>query len=779
MEFLTAPEKVLGDNQKVTGMEFVRMELVDAGPSSRPRPRPIPGSEEQVSLDTIIVAIGQAPESQLFEQDPGARELILTKRGLVRVDPATGQTSLINVFAAGDLTSGPATAVEAIGSGRRAAEAIDRFLRGSPLTPPGPFLFSKGMLTDVDEVNFTEQEKIPREKMPELHVEDRQGNFREVELGLTEEQARTEANRCLSCGCMAFADCRIREVAHQLGETEKLIKLNPTQPYRILSDHPHIVIDDNKCVVCRLCERACATYHGRYAVSVDLEAVGPLEMFRPHRTRINDQCDSCGLCVSVCPTGALTYKTIWSKRGPFPEEKAEAVCNLCALGCGLTAARIGDHVLSMDSPDRSPNFGHLCERGRFELLSLRDGARRIRRPLVRRNGRLEETDWEEALDVIAAKMGELKQGKGSNALAGLTFGRGTIEELYLFAKLARLGLFTDRMDLMGPGVEKPVSRARLSSAAREPFMPHYEEIEQQDVVILVGVAPEDDLRLLGPALHRLLERGGKLVLTDRAGGPFPEFSDQAHVLKMDGGLAAVAGVLEGNGPDAILERLNESKSVMCLVSEAGRTEQDVELLRRLDDGLRQRGGTWGLIPAAPNGAALWRGPLSLAYPGGDDARDREHRQILKDLWAKDLPEAAGGSAERILAELEAGRIKGMLIQSGLNPEKDRIAERLLGAIKNLDFLVVLTFCDEPLVKHAHVVLPRCLGMESTGTFVRGDGRTIDCSAAVPPPPGILPDWRVLSTLLQRLGGPESFETLDDVRKEIRILEQETGGDVHD
>ena len=770
MEFLTAPERLLGDNGNVTGMEFVRMELVDAGPSSRPRPRPIPGSEEQVALDTVIVAIGQTPESQLFEQDPVTRTLSLTKRGLVQVDALTAQTNIENVFAAGDLTSGPATAVEAIGSGRRAAEVIDRFLRGLPLKPPVPFLFSKGLLEEVDDSNFKQQEKIPREKMPELALEDRHRNFREVELGLTEDQARAEARRCLSCGCMAFADCGIREVAHLIGETGRAVNLTPPQPYQILEDHPHIVIDDNKCVVCRSCERACETYHGRYAVTVDLEPVGHLQSYRPHRTRINSQCNHCGLCASVCPTGALSYKTFWPKPGPFPEEKAHAVCNLCSLGCGLQVAFIGEHAISMDAPDLPPNFGHLCERGRFELLSLRDSAQRITRPLVRRNGRLEEVDWETAFDAIVEKMDELKQSTGSKGLAGLSFGKGAIEELYLFAKLVRLGLFTDRLDIVGPGIERPLSRKLLAGMTSEPFMPPYKEIEKQDLVILIGSAPENDLRLLEPALHRLLQNGGRLVPAGRENGPFPEFSDQSHVHSLSGGLAAVLETFEGTGvSDTVHASLNEAKSIMCLVSEAGLAAEDPGTLKRLSDLVQGKGGKWGLIPAAPNGGALWKKPLSLVYPSGDDDQDRENRRILRDLWARDLPEAAGGSADRILEELESGRIKGMLVHSGLNPEEDRISRRLTGALRNLDFLVLQTFCHEPLVELAHVVLPRCLSMESEGTFVSGDGRQTECSPAVPPPAGLLPDWRVLGTLLERMNGPASPETLAELQNEMGVL----------
>jgi len=287
------------------------------------------------------------------------------------------------------MTSGPATVVEAIGAARRAALALDRWLRGRAPEPRREFVFSKGTLQEVHQSNFDRRPFRPRQRMPELEPHERRRNFREVELGLDEDQARVEALRCLSCGCLAREDCRLRQVAAQIGWRDLVTHTEPPQPYQVLDGHPHILIDDNKCVVCRTCERACADYHGRFAVTVGLEPIADPGELRRHATRINEHCDSCGLCVDLCPTGALSAKSAWAKPGPFPLVWRPAVCNLCPLGCRLRLGCVGDHPDQALAAQAEPSHGHLCRRGRFELPALPDDPRRLCAPLLRRGGGLE------------------------------------------------------------------------------------------------------------------------------------------------------------------------------------------------------------------------------------------------------------------------------------------------------------------------------------------------------------------------------------------------------
>ncbi|HIC94848.1 MAG TPA: FAD-dependent oxidoreductase, partial [Anaerolineae bacterium] len=193
LHFLASPVRVLGQDGRVVGLECVRMELGQPDESGRRRPIPIPGSEFAVGADTVIVAIGQAVETSFLEAE-GWR---LERGGRIAVDPLTLATEVPGVFAGGDAVTGPATVIEAIVAGRRAAESIRRYLRGEDL--------AAGRVLGAPDISGIEYYTPPvvepqaRARMPKLPLAERRG-FAEINLGFDEAQAVSEAKRCLSCG---------------------------------------------------------------------------------------------------------------------------------------------------------------------------------------------------------------------------------------------------------------------------------------------------------------------------------------------------------------------------------------------------------------------------------------------------------------------------------------------------------------------------------------------------------------------------------------------------
>jgi NADPH-dependent glutamate synthase beta subunit-like oxidoreductase len=192
---------VVGDDQnKVTHLEYLKMQLGEPDKSGRRRPEPIPGSETLLAVDMVISAIGQSPDASFKNQDPQARmkELELTKWNTIDNNPATHQASIPYIFTAGDAATGPSLVVEAIGGGRRAARSIDLFLKGEAVEPVKDSLQKKriheSIFTKVDGIKQT-----PRAKQPELHVNERLDSFIEVDLVLPEADAHKEAERCLNC----------------------------------------------------------------------------------------------------------------------------------------------------------------------------------------------------------------------------------------------------------------------------------------------------------------------------------------------------------------------------------------------------------------------------------------------------------------------------------------------------------------------------------------------------------------------------------------------------
>ena len=198
--YLTAPQEVLAENGKVTGLRCMKMELGEPDSSGRRRPVPIPDSEYDLDIDQLIPAIGQRPDLSAIEDVTG---LEFTRWGTVETDAVSYATGREGVFAGGDLQTGPWVAIGAIAAGREAAESIVRYFDKADMT----------LGREPIEKEDYDYRPIPRDTLPqdrarvrELAVEDRQGNFNEVEMGLDEAEGRAEAGRCLNCGycCECF-----------------------------------------------------------------------------------------------------------------------------------------------------------------------------------------------------------------------------------------------------------------------------------------------------------------------------------------------------------------------------------------------------------------------------------------------------------------------------------------------------------------------------------------------------------------------------------------------
>jgi heterodisulfide reductase subunit A len=216
IQWLIAPTAILGTDEGVTGVRCVSMELGEPDSSGRRRPVPVPSTERELPFDQVITAISQQPDrSWSASARGGARgNLHFTRWDTVEVHPDSLQTDMRGVFAGGDAVLGPSTVVEAMGHGRRAAEAIDHYLRDLPLEdfithmpPPEPRKAFEDRPHPYAPV-YGETPRVPRVAMPQREPADRARDYREAILGFTEEQAVQEAERCLNCGvCVECYEC--------------------------------------------------------------------------------------------------------------------------------------------------------------------------------------------------------------------------------------------------------------------------------------------------------------------------------------------------------------------------------------------------------------------------------------------------------------------------------------------------------------------------------------------------------------------------------------------
>jgi heterodisulfide reductase subunit A-like polyferredoxin len=217
IEYLVAPTELLGDGGQVTTLRAIRNELGEPDAGGRRRPVPIEGSDFDSPCESVIIAISQAPDL-LFLADSG---LARGRQSTLVVDPYTLETNRPGVFAGGDAVTGPDTVVGAVAAGKEAAESIHRYLRGTDLREGRTFrvVFGEGepiKRLDVDTRNVAPK---PRVRLRKLDATTRRRSFDEVHLGMTEDEAVGEAERCLACGvcceCLLCEKvCERRAVRH-------------------------------------------------------------------------------------------------------------------------------------------------------------------------------------------------------------------------------------------------------------------------------------------------------------------------------------------------------------------------------------------------------------------------------------------------------------------------------------------------------------------------------------------------------------------------------------
>lgn len=335
-KFLTNPVEIHEENGKVSGMTLQLMELGEPDASGRRRPVAIEGKTEYIALDSVIMAIGQKLDSTDFENT-----VELTDRGTILADEDTFMTNLDGVFAIGDATNkGASIAIEAIGEADRCVKVVDAYLKGEELDYTPKFLSER----DDDKIDVSGREKAPRTVAAVLDAEIRKDNFDEVSLGLTVDEAKKEAQRCLECGCREYFKCRLLSVAQRYDiQPERFAGEMPQKYTR--DENAFIERNTAKCILCGLCVRSCKEV-------VNISAIGLLG--RGFKTSVSpafalplDQtkCTNCGLCVSLCPTGALTEKSTLDKQVPLKESYSIETIDVDGKDCELIVSRYNGKVI--------------------------------------------------------------------------------------------------------------------------------------------------------------------------------------------------------------------------------------------------------------------------------------------------------------------------------------------------------------------------------------------------------------------------------------------------
>lgn len=246
-------------------------------------------------------------------------------------------------------------------------------------------------------------------------------------------------NDCMVCE--RAGDCTLQELAYFYGIRDNRFE-GERRIYDRRDGNPFIERDLEKCIMCGRCVKACDEIEG--VVAIDFGYRGfKSKICTPFEKDLD--CEFCGQCVAVCPTGALTGK-LWKQKGRQKNiREVDTTCAYCGCGCSLTLHVQRNEVIRVSSKEDTLNEGWLCVKGRFGYSFIND-PERLKKPLIKRNGNFEEVTWDEALDYTAEKLKNIRAKHGPDSIAGLSSARCTNEENYLFQKFIRGVVGTNNID---------------------------------------------------------------------------------------------------------------------------------------------------------------------------------------------------------------------------------------------------------------------------------------------------------------------------------------------
>jgi formate dehydrogenase major subunit len=612
---------------------------------------------------------------------------------------------------------------------------------------------------------------------------------------------------------------------------------------------PVIAVDHRACILCDRCIRACDDVQSNEVIGRTGKGYAARIGFDLDVPMGRSTCVSCGECAAACPTGALTNKPLTLPLVPRSQTKSvDSVCPYCGVGCALTYHVKHNTVLWVEGRANPGSHGRLCVKGRYGWdYALHE--QRLTNPLIRRRefypkGPLSEevmasvarhpgavvdyaevlpafreASWDEALDLVAHRLNQIKQIHGSGALAGFGSAKCSNEEAYLFQKLMRAALGTNNVDHCTRLCHASSVAALLEGIGSGAVTDIFGHARHAELLLLAGTNTTGNHPVAATFFKEAVKRGTKLLVVDPRRPPIADFATWYCRIKPGSDVAfynAIMHVLIAerlvNRPyidrhtenfEALRDLVQHYPPERCAAA-CGIAADTIRELARAIGRARTMMVFWGMgisqhVHGTDNARCLIAlclltgnvgrlgtglhplrgqnnvqgasdaGLIPMFYPDYQSVADEVVRRKFEAAWGVPLDPNRGLTVVEIMKGALEGRIKGMFVM-GENPFlSDPNVNKVRKALAALDFLAVQDIFLTETAEFADVILPASSFLEKTGTYTNTDRRVQIGRAALHSPGEARLDWQVTCDLATRLGYPMQYDSPEEIFAEFAAL----------
>ncbi|MCU2246330.1 formate dehydrogenase subunit alpha [Enterococcus faecalis] len=629
---------------------------------------------------------------------------------------------------------------------------------------------------------------------------------------------------CFSCG--KNGDCQLQQYALDYGIDATSFTEGKRMPcHQEDTSNPFFSYDPEKCIMCRRCARVCQLRQGRDVLSIANRGFETKMM--PSYGQAFDQsiCESCGNCVSSCPTGALTAKDTKEYR-KWETQKIPTTCPHCGTGCQMNLLVKNNRLVGVEPIDGPANKNLLCVKGKFASYKFVGSGDRLTEPLIKRNGIFEPASWEEALTLVSSKFNEIKAKNGPDALAGFSCSRATNEDNYVFQKMVRAAFGTNNVDncarVCHSASVHGLAQTLGSGAMTNPIADITEDV---DMILLVGSNPEEAHPVIGAQIRQAIQRGTQVVVVDprkinlvkdsalhlqvQEGTNVAFANGMMHVILKEGladrhfieerteGFLDLEKMVADYTPEKVAEichihpedliqaarmyaKAEKAPIIYCLgVTEHSTGTEGVMSMSNLAMLVGKVGKPGcGVNPLRGQNnvqGACDMGCMPYDFPGYQKVNNPEVIDKFEKAWHVPLNRNTGLTSTKVLPAATAGNVKGLYIFGEDPIVTDPDTGHVRQALESLDFLVVQELFMTETAAYADVVLPGISYAEKDGTFTNTERRVQRVRKAVEPRGQAREDYEIFCEVMTRMGYPCAYESAKEIMKEISAVTPSFGG----